>query len=130
MKIIKPFCFTFLPLFFLITAMGQSNLESGKTNTLQVNQQASIVTKFPGGTNYYRYQVRDSLQLIKVISHKIRVLNPGLMGGPIEETFIIKALKPGSTIVYLINDSFGALEKKKSSGNPHEMDLPFTVTVQ
>jgi len=130
MKIIKPFCFSFLPLLFLITARGQSKLASDKTNTLQVNQQASIVTKFPGGTNYFRYQVSDSLQLIKVISHKIRVLNPGLMGGPVEETFVIKALKPGTTIVYLINDSFGAREKKKSSGNPHEMDLPFTVIVQ
>lgn len=130
MKIIKPYCFTFLPLLFFITAMGQSKLESGKTNILQVNQQASLVTKHPGGTNYFRYQVRDSLQIIKVISHKIRVLNPGLMGGPVEETFVIKALKPGKTIVYLMNDSFGAMENKKNSGNPHEMDLPFTVTVQ
>jgi len=130
MNIIKPFCFSFLPLLFLNTVMGQSKLTSEKNNTLQVNQQASIVTKYPGGTNYFRYQVRDSLQLIQVINHKIRVLNPGKMGGPIEETYLIKALKPGKTIVYLINDSFGAQEKKKSSGNPHEMDLPFTVIVQ
>lgn len=130
MKILKQTCILFLFTFLFISAMGQLQLKEGKSNTLQVNQQACIVTKHPGGTNYFRYQVRDSLKIIEVTSHKIRVLNPGLMGGPVEETFMIKAIKPGTTIVYLIKDSFGAQEKKKASGNPHEMDIPFTLIVE
>ena len=83
-------------------------LSEQDTNTLKIGDSATISISYPQGTNFYRYELSDSLHLVQEIGHETRPGNPDEAGGAMGESFTVKAVHAGNTTIHLTDKSGGA----------------------
>ena len=81
------------------------------SNSMKIGDTAAISVSYPQGTNFYQYELVDSLQLVQQVDHEVREGRADEAGGAMGESFIIKAVRPGTTIVKLVDRSGGAQQQ-------------------
>lgn len=99
-------------------------------NVLMLGDSAYIHISYPQGTAFHQYQLTDSAALTMVTSHQKNEGNAGNSGGSMGETFYLRTVKTGQTVLRLTDVSAAALVAVKDSTSKYRnyRNYPIVIT--
>lgn len=98
-------------------------------NQLQLGDSAYIHISYPQGTAFHQYQLTDSAALTIVTSHQKNEGNAANSGGSMGETFCLRTVKTGQTVVRLTDMSAAAQQAAADDNTAYRNYLIYPIRV-